>query len=180
MKIEKRISLLLLVAVMLFSACNRAKKRKLTHLVDAFYGIQIRTSDSLLIVCKGSAIGTVNEYDKYKRIITYINGDCPECITKLREWDSFMNLNCKNQEVKLQIMVSSNNFYFFESACEQIHFIRPVVYDTNATFISMNNLNDEHLHTLLVDSKNRILLIGNPLNNKKLTDLYVRNFLNAK
>jgi hypothetical protein len=164
------------MVVLMLPACNRAKKRELNNLVDSFYGKQLYTADSLLIVCKGSVIGTVKEFDKYKRIITYINGDCPECIIKLREWDEFMSINSKNKEVKLQIMVSSNNFYFFESVCEQMHFDRPVVYDTNASFISKNILNDAHLHTLLVDSNNMILLIGNPLNNKKLTDLYIRKF----
>ena len=65
------------------------------------------------------------------------------------------------------------------------HYIRealpdiPVIYDSISNFISANGLPQESAyHTLLLDKNNRVRLIGSPINNDKLWELYKKEIDN--
>ncbi len=55
-----------------------------------------------------------------------------------------------------------------------IQFNYPVIFDQNNTFYKLNKLHENSLyHTMLLDSLDKVLLIGTPIMNKKLQALYI-------
>ena len=56
---------------------------------------------------------------------------------------------------------------------EIIHFDYPVIFDPDDQFRKKNNLNENNIfHTMLVDANNKVIIIGNPVNNVKMQNLY--------
>ncbi|MBN2755841.1 MAG: hypothetical protein JXR51_01610 [Bacteroidales bacterium] len=50
-----------------------------------------------------------------------------------------------------------------------------VYYDVNGEFAKENNLPEDYqFHTFLLGNDNEIILVGNPLNNIKIKELYIR------
>lgn len=76
-------------------------------------------------------------------------------------------------------------FIFQSSDTEKIkaigkadHFDHPVYLDRNADFVKLNPLPDNSsFHTFLLDKNNKVLVIGNPVLNPTVKDLYIKEIL---
>ena len=76
-------------------------------------------------------------------------------------------------------MVISDSSIYTEINKKEIHFEYPVIFDTNNEFQKSNNLAQNNIfHTMLLNKSNKVILIGNPINNTKLKELYIEQVIN--
>ncbi|MDD4033131.1 MAG: redoxin domain-containing protein [Bacteroidales bacterium] len=116
------------------------------------------------------------------KIITYIDSmGCTDCRLNLFEW------RARIKEIE-KWSVHVDVIFIFQPRDEkellitlkhnQIDF--PVFYDGSLAFVSQNQLPmDTRYSTFLVDRANRIRLVGNPLYNSKMWDMYKNVVENA-
>ena len=112
------------------------------------------------------------------KIVNYIDSiGCTRCKSQLPLWVNLIEqLRALGVEkvVVLQFIHPKTTFdanYFLSK--ENYKF--PVCVDTNDAFNRINQLpNDERFHCFLLDENNRVILIGNPVQNPKIRDLYIR------
>ncbi len=119
------------------------------------------------------------ENNTYK-IVTIINGYCTSCLDEFRLW---YELKQKYEQIK-------NTPIIYYVCVEDIEIIKPwikkykltnTVIDKQQLYLKENNLYNykSHLHTFLINNDNNIVLIGNPIYNPKVLNLYLKNISRA-
>lgn len=110
---------------------------------------------------------------RYK-IILYIDSvGCTSCKMQLRYYTEFINKLPK--EVPLFIIVHPRRLQDVYYSIKKDSFSFPLCIDCTDDFNRLNNLpNDDRLRCFLLDSTNRVVLIGNPILNQRIKDLYIK------
>lgn len=112
-------------------------------------------------------------YTKVK-IVSRINGNCMPCIYKLSLWTPFIAKLEKEYGVPVLFFVAVSDTFLLRKTLDEIHFTHPVIIDYNDDFQKDNSLpGNSILHTMLLDSTNKVSLVGTPINNEPLQKLYI-------
>jgi hypothetical protein len=108
-------------------------------------------------------------------IVVYAHpSDCESCVWKFDEWYlKRKELMYYNENVDFKFIIQSQNYdnigHYIVHALPDI----PVIYDSSGVFIEKNNLPKEHkYHTFLLDNNKKIVLVGSPIANDKLWNMY--------
>jgi|GEM_PF-6401370 len=110
------------------------------------------------------------------KIITYIDFGCGYCHNELIELQNFLN-NFKKDKVGLIVYgyteTGLSGYYAFISNYPDFAF--PIFADIKKEYLKINDIgiNDRNLQTFLIDNKNVIRLVGNPITNEKINNLYI-------
>jgi hypothetical protein len=113
------------------------------------------------------------------KIYTYINVSCSSCLEKLAKWDLFQSQNPDFSKVAIiPVCHSRDNFellkFLFEShKLPNIHL--PLFLDIKDSFVNQNlTLARTGDFTALTDGEDRVLLTGDPLENKDVKDQFLQ------
>lgn len=120
------------------------------------------------------------EYSSEGRIciINYIDSTgCVSCKSQLPAWQEFFS----NVEAITGGVINTMTFICpkrlseAKLALRDHHFTYPVCIDLADSLNKLNHFPaDERFHCFLLDENNRVLLIGNPVQNPKIKELYIR------
>lgn len=124
---------------------------------------------------------------KQQRIYTTINVSCASCLQKFAKWDRFhTELGELNNNVAIiPVCYSEDRFeslkYLFEN--NKLARIKiPLALDVDNSFVKQNlSLWKQHGDfTVLTDSKNNVLLVGDPIGNEKDKNDFIQAIRNKK
>lgn len=166
----------LLFGCLCVSVLGCANRR--TEQVDAvanFVGREIILPDS--ISCQILDTPTdfcLNESDY--AIIAYIDSSgCTPCRMKLQAWNDAINKFNFSEEVDVNFLMIINSTKRQEilDLLGREKFLHCICFDTNGEFARLNKLpKASEYHTFLLDENGKALLLGNPVKNPKIFDLY--------
>ncbi len=161
--------------VLLFS-CNSGK-REIAALVKTWQGKEIILPDTLSFKVQGrDTVCPHLSYARYK-ILNYIDtSGCTSCRTRFYDW----NLMQKQTD-----SLNLNVAYFFIAwvkEYEELEILQqinrctiPCLYDNTGELSRLNQFPPyPRMQTFLLDSLNRVILIGSPIENQKLRELYLK------
>lgn len=142
-----------------------------TH-VNEFMGKKLILYDSLQ---QNYCITQYKNNRNYK-IVTSLDGDCSCSIEALTKWQNYKTSNqliTENVEV-IVFLTSNSEILLHKDIFKEIAPDICLVFDQGNLYLNMNNLNfkSNNLATFLLDNTNTVVLIGNPLANKKIYTLY--------
>lgn len=161
---NKNIYLALLLLTFFCCFCQKREDDQLRRQVKEMLGKEVHLPPYR------TAAGT--DYTKAK-LVTRINGNCMPCIYKLSLWKPFIQKLDREYKVPVLFYVTVSDTLLLKKVLSDIHFDYPIIIDYNDDFLKNNHLPDNSiLHTMLLDSTNRISLLGTPLNNMRLQKLY--------
>ncbi|MBR4264588.1 MAG: DUF1573 domain-containing protein [Bacteroidales bacterium] len=105
---------------------------------------------------------------KYK-VVNYVNHfGCTPCRLHQTQWNLLISELDSLKQVQVVFIVESDSTKLGETSL-------PIYYDSLNVFCTLNHLpEDERFHCFLLDENNRVVLIGNPVQNPKIKDLYIR------
>ena len=110
------------------------------------------------------------------KIITFINGNCSVCIEHLTYQNKFYLYDVD----PITILISQDLESFYEIN-KYLKFNYAIIYDKDDIIRKNNSIHDSHLTKyLLLDSNNKVLLIGDPIINPKVKDVYFEVIKNHK
>ncbi|MBB2950157.1 MULTISPECIES: hypothetical protein [Sphingobacterium] len=180
-----KLILIFAIACLTFYSCgNRSAKQKKwenkventlkEHLdktfyypTDAPYFEHVKTEDS----------DTIPKH----RIFAYIDGTCSQCVKELDFWEKFSDdlRSISPDDKSLNIFIfSPDPADFDKETISKLKFKLNWKADT-ARFIPVrNNIWDKRFQVLLVDQKDRIKVIGNPVLNPELRNYYLEYIKN--
>jgi hypothetical protein len=108
-------------------------------------------------------------------IVAYFHPlDCEVCVWKLDEWYlKRKEILLYNKNVDFKFIIQSRNYsdvsHYVMHAMPDI----PLIYDSTGIFITHNELPEEQkYHTFLLDKDKKIILVGSPIGNDKLWNMY--------
>ena len=114
---------------------------------------------------------------KNQKILTVINGDCSSCVQDLKKWREFIS-KIDTLKVSVFFIIHSydnlQTFKYFDST--EINFKHPYFFDDNKKYIRNNRFPlEKKFQTFLLNNENKVSIIGNPVLNKKINELYLKN-----
>lgn len=165
---------LLFVLIVVFS-CEEIGTRGVANRIQSIYGQQIHFTNEDTYFVNGRDTIIKNKLNSKTKILVYADTtSCDECSLRLGEW------GVKQRELKLSdfdtdviFVINSNDYKRFEHYAHETLSNYPFIYDLDGIFKKKNAdpLSDVY-RTFLLDKYNRIVLVGSPLLNDKLLELY--------
>lgn len=113
------------------------------------------------------------------KIYSFLNASCGSCVRKIKYWTTFSNeLSLYNIPIIL-IIRSDDNFELLKyliNSKELKKFPYPFIFDKKDELMKLNHFMKESddFKTILTDKNNKILLMGNPIANEKIKELYLK------
>ena len=170
--------MLLLASLLIITACQDKKKEEAVSAIKQWMGKEILFPKNNVFTIRGTDTidFALNESD-YK-IVSYIDtAGCVSCQLKLAEWQRFMD--------EVDAATSTHTpfiFYLYPKEVKDllIEFRReafdyPVCLDEKDEFNRLNKLAESKaLRTFLLDKENKIVAIGNPIENPNVKKFYLK------
>ena len=111
-------------------------------------------------------------------IVNYIDsGGCKSCKLKLEEWNELIQefKSLSDDEFEVLTIVHTSDYDELDFILARTEYRHPVAVDEHDTFKTLNRLpKEEQYHSFLLDIDNRVLAVGNPVNNPKIKECYIR------
>jgi len=110
------------------------------------------------------------------KIVAHFNSiGCAECKFHMKDWKKLIKNVSTIKNISFLFYVNQKSYTEFEWIIERDSFYHPVFYDKKDSLEILNHLPiNKSLNTFLLDEKNKVILIGNPVNNQKMWQLYKR------
>lgn len=142
--------------------------------VKDIYGKEIILTSKQYLYCYNGS--SKNDSSLFKIFLYTDNKGCISCRLRLQEWNDFLLFLDNLTQGR-----TTSCFYFFsqhkyvKSLIERSNFSFPIYVDEHDSINVINQLPvDEHFRCFLLDSTNRVILIGNPILYHDVKDLYVK------
>lgn len=111
-------------------------------------------------------------------IVNYIDSSgCTKCKSRLPMWKNFIDeLFYKTDSLsRVLLFIHPKQLDDVRNLVMETHFPYPVCIDLADSLNKLNHFPaDERFHCFLLDEDNRVILIGNPVQNPKIKELYIR------
>lgn len=161
--------------MLLFSSCKDKDKKAISEQLDALYGKEIKFvhQDQYIIDRRDTIIHWDGTPD-FKIVIFADSLGCQPCNLRLGELSlKVRELRHINEKAHFVVIVQNSDYREFEHNVAHDMPGFPFIYDTEGLFLKANELPlDNRLHAFLLDKDNKIVLVGNPVGNDKLWELY--------
>lgn len=165
------------VLAFLLLACGDTRKQGVIDLLESWQGkeIQIPTHATFTIQRRDTVTHFIQ--NKYK-IITYADSiGCISCKLKLLEWKKFMltvDSLCPDS-VQFLFFFCPNRGIDIYQELRMKKFNYPVCIDKEDELNKLNHFpSNTVFQTFLLDKENKVLVVGNPVHNSKIKDLYLK------
>jgi len=176
---KKYYALLLFVIILCinYSACKNKHSKE--QKVNQYIGKKINLPKDSIFILKKDSLKPVKTFNSSKnkiKIVTRINGQCHICVLHLDQWKQEIMKKFKGYSVQFIYYLYTDNFELFKKKYYyRISGAYPLLIDTTNAFIRNNQLPkmDQRFHTFLLDRNNKAILVGNPLLNTKIRELYI-------
>ena len=168
-------STMFLLIIISTVACNNQENPN-DELFDKLYGSKLVCPQNLENI--NDTIENIDIFFSAKvKIVSNVFFGCGQCINDLIELDDFVN-SFNSDEIAVIIYGSTDksNSGIYTFLTIKPDFKYPIFSDTSNVFISKNKLPEENMafHTFLVDKNDSIRVIGSPVLNEKIKDLYIK------
>ncbi len=171
------IQLILSIIILLFTSCQYISRYEIYHVVKELQGKTILIPDTLSIRIQGKQVDSTISHSTRYSILRYIDTtDCLSCELKFHEWQRLKCLvDSLNRDVKILFAIYSKDYTDIDTLQIKNKCAIPCIYDYNNLIAKLNNFPlQTDLRTFLLDSLNRILLVGNPITNTSVRQLYLQ------
>ncbi|MCF6243004.1 MAG: hypothetical protein L3J74_16885 [Bacteroidales bacterium] len=173
----KILTFILGVLMVLLCSCSNDSFNKTEQTIKKMYHKKIIFSNSLV----GRVLGRDTTFDisneKSAKIVIFLDKNgCTPCRMKLSQWKRFISkVNKLNKKIIFIYILASNNTIELDKEFIIHKFKNVVFYDIKNEFAQINNLPDNSIfHTFLLNGNNEIIIVGNPVVNQSIKELYLR------
>lgn len=159
----------------LISSCKDQDKKAISEQLDALYGKEIKfVHQDKYVVDSRDTLIHVAESPDFKIVIFADSLGCQPCNLRLGELSlKVRELKHINKNARFVVIVQNSDYREFEHNVEHDMPGFPFIYDTGGLFLKTNKLPlDSRFHAFLLDKNDKIVLVGNPVGNDKLWELY--------
>lgn len=176
--------ILILFSFLFFFSCSNVKKKHVEILVNEWNNKEIcfpahpvftrQLTDTVLYRIPKS---------DYKVVVFVDSVGCVSCKLQLSRWKEFMHEvdSLSDGAVPFVFFFQSKDLRELRYILKCDGFSHPVCIDTDDEFNRLNHFPGEMMfQTFLVDSENRVKVIGNPIHNLSVKELYLKELTGMK
>lgn len=173
-----RIIFIVFVCIILFGGGCSDRERQFTKEIKILQSKVIRLPSKGLIIRQGIELQKVDVNEEVLKLVVYVDSvECTACaINHIDSWGPFVDYAEQfNNQLRFYFIFSpmKKELRGIELMISNTMFDYPILLDTLGEFEKLN----PHLpkngtfHTFLLDENNNVILVGNPLRNKKIKDM---------
>lgn len=111
-------------------------------------------------------------------VVNYIDSiGCIRCKSQLPAWKNFIDeiRSIFGDKISVMLFMHPHKLVDAKYAIQKDTFPYPICIDLNDELNKLNHFpDDDRFRCFLLDENNRVVLIGNPVHNPKIKDLYIR------
>ncbi len=173
MNILKRVLYCYFLSFLMVS-CAENEKQKITQLVNEWNGKEIKFPNNSIFLLNGIVDHDTIPATNYK-IIAYVDSaGCTSCKLQLSQWAKFIaELNSVDIKIPILFFICPNDVEELKKILRRERFQYPICIDERDELNGLNNFPSYfHFHTFLLDRNNRVVAMGNPINNVKVKKVY--------
>ena len=167
----------IIMFVLTFLSCQDKNKEAMLRLVKEWDGKEIKFPARSVFTIQGKDTVDFDFKDAEYKVVTYVDSSgCTSCKLQLPRWIEFM----EELESKTKDNVPFVFVFHPKSAKELRHTLRlhgfnhPVFLDEKDDFNTLNRFPDDMMfQTFLLDKDNKVQIIGNPVLNPQVKELYI-------
>lgn len=163
----------------IFTCCKQ--EQQTDSIVSKWIDKQIIFPTNVTFYMSGSDTKAEVDLNKKFKLLTYINTEgCVACKLKMHLWTDLIEKFSKSSQdsIAFIFVLNSNNYKEINHIFKSIHFNYPVIYDTKDEFNRLNKFPKQlEFQTFLLDRTNKVKVIGNPIFNLAVKDLYLKYIL---
>jgi hypothetical protein len=171
MKINK---LSIIFIVLFLGSCQFSRKESIKKIIQEWQGKEILIPSDISFKSLGRDTASYYLWNNPYKIFTYIDSiGCSSCQLGLYEWKLLID-SCRLQPIDIGFIfaVHSSDFKRFNEEVRLDNFDYPIIYDEHNYFEKLNKFPSAPYRTFLLDKDNKVILIGSPINNPQLWELY--------
>ena len=166
-----------LCVCLFFSSCEESEKQRLSRLVQEWEGKEILFPTHSTFTIQGKDTVDFQFQDAEYKVVSYIDSvGCTDCKLQLHLWKDLIAEVDSLTEGSVPFL-----FYFHPKDVKVLRFLirrdgftHPVCFDEMDDFNRMNHFPSESMfQTFLLDKENRVIALGNPIQNPKVKELYL-------
>ena len=180
MNLLSKICSLLFMACISYS-CQDTGKARILHLVKRWDGKEILfPSNPVFTRYATDTVPYRIPKTDYKVVVFVDSVGCISCKLQLPKWKEFMHEvdSLSDGNVPFVFFFQTKDVRELRYILRRDNFSHPVCIDTEDSFYKLNRFPGEMMfQTFLVDSENRVKVIGNPIHNLSVKDLYLKELV---
>lgn len=172
------IAFLIIAFILLFSCIGTEKEKKITRLISEWSGKEVLFPKDMYFTVYGKdTIEYPVKHSKYS-IVSYMDSaGCTSCKLQPQMWKKYISLlhSAAVEEVPVFFFMHPKNKEKLIDLLKNSYFNHPVCIDEDDTFNHLNHFpSDMAFQTFLLDKDNKVVVVGNPVHNLKLGELYLQ------
>ena len=170
--------ILILAYLLLFPACKENEKDRITRLVEEWQGKEIKFPERMIFTrfVTDTVDYQIPQAD-YKVLIYVDSIGCTSCKLQLHKWkELIMSVDAAtNGSVPFLFVFQSKDDKELRYILKRDNFDLPICIDRSNAFNEQNYFpSDITFQTFLLDRTNKVAVIGNPIHNLQIKDLYLK------
>jgi len=175
-QMKNNITLLILLCLLSFS-CQNSKKKEITQLVKNWQGKEIIFPQETIFTrhITDTVSSAMPETD-YKVLFFVDSLGCINCKLKLSEWKKFITEAeaISSGSISFLFFFQTKDLQLIDHLLNEARFDHPICIDTNDQLNKLNKFpSDITFQTFLLDTDNKVKIIGNPVLNPAVKKLYL-------
>lgn len=175
----KYLILILIILSTLLSSCKDTKKEDITHLVKEWQGKEIILPKNIVF---SKFVTDTTDYQIAKsapyKVLIYVDSiGCTSCKLQLPKWKEFIKRidSISAREIPFLFFLHPKDYKEIRYILKRDGFDWPVCIDKEDRLNKLNTFPTNIMfQTFLLDKDNKVCVIGNPIHNLAVQDLYLK------
>ena len=176
--------LLYVIYLYLLSSCQNPAKDHITQLVEEWQGKEVRFPESPVFTRQLSDTVDYRIPEAEYKVLVYVDSiRCTSCKLQLPKWKEFIAYvdSVSGGQVPFLLFFQSKDNKELRYILKRDNFRLPVCVDSQNEFGKLNRFPSEQMfQTFLLDKDNRVKVIGNPIHNLSVKELYLKEIAGIK
>lgn len=168
----------LLVLTLGITACHNNKREEIARTVEQWQGRTVQMPEGAVFTVQARDTVAMDTHAPTHKVLVYVDSTgCTSCRLQLHEWKKFIAEVDSATEGRVPFL-----FFLTPKSVKEARYITrrddftyPICVDMENRLDSLNRFPEEDMfHTFLLDGDNRVAVIGNPIHNRAVRDLYMK------
>ena len=159
-------------------ACQDNGRKAIARTVEQWQGRAVQMPEGAVFTMQARDTVAMDVYAPTHKVLVYVDSTgCTSCRLQLHEWKKFIAEvdSATGGRVPFLFFLSPKSVKEARYITRRDDFTYPICVDMQNRLDSLNRFPEQDMfHTFLLDGDNRVAVIGNPIHNRAVRDLYMK------
>ena len=169
--------LLIILSIIALTSCEESRKDEIARLVKEWEGKEIHFPEHPVFTIQGKDTVDFSFRDNEYKVVSYVDSiGCISCKLQLESWKNFIHKvdSLTDGTVPFILCLHNSDVKEMRRITWKNDFQYPVFIDEMGSFDALNHFpTNMTFQTFLLDKDNKVVVIGNPIHNPMVKELYL-------